>query len=155
MNIIKINDAGGKFTYKWPENEEIFENYIEYTGKAEDGEHIIKIGFCKIRWAFGKDRFRVVVWIDGIPEAEFFGAEDFELSGEVLSEIKVSGTPGERICRYPDELIPERYMMFNVVGLPNRAKGPYLHNAWGVVANIADHKTLIALAALRKFERKR
>jgi hypothetical protein len=39
--------------------------------------------------------------------------------------------------------------------LPNRIQAPKVHNAWAVVANIADHKTLIALAVLKKLERER
>jgi hypothetical protein len=73
----------------------------------------------------------------------------------VLSEIKIPGDRGERILRYPEQPIPERYTPFNVVGLPLRVQGPGVRQAWAVVANIADHKTLIDLAALRKLERKR
>ncbi len=46
----------------------------------------MKIGFGE-RYAYGKKRKRVVVWIDGHSEAQFLGAEDFGQSGEVLSEI--------------------------------------------------------------------
>jgi hypothetical protein len=153
MHIIKIKDAGRDYKYKWPEITETFD-FIEYITKAEDGEHHVKIGFGR-RLTYGRDRFRVVIWIDGNPDAEFVGADDFEKSGEVLSEIKVPGNVGERICRYPDEPIPERYTMFNVEGLPNRIKGYGVHGAWAVIANIGDHKTLISLAALRRIERRR
>lgn len=154
MHILKINDVGRDYEYKWPESTETFDYFMEYIAKAEDSEHNVKIGFGK-RPAYGKDRFRVVIWIDGNPDAEFVGADDFEKSGEVLSEIKVPGNVGERICRYPEEPIPERYSMFNVEGLPLRVKGSGVHGAWAVVANIGEHKTLIALAALRRLERRR
>jgi len=45
--------------------------------------------------------------------------------------------------------------MFNIEGLPLRVQNSGVHRAWAVVANIADHKTLIALAALRRLERRR
>lgn len=154
MHIIKIKDAGRDYKYKWPESTETFDYFMEYITKAEDGEHDVKIGFGR-RPTYGKDRIRVVIWIDGKPDAEFVGADDFEKSGEVLSEIKVPGNVGERICRYPDEPIPERYAMFNFEGLPLRVKGSGVHGAWAVVANISDHKTLILLAALRRLERRR
>ena len=102
-----------------------------------------------------KKRIRVIIWIDEHPHAEFFGTDDYESSGEVLSEIKVPGDKGERICRYPDESVPERYSLFNVVGLPLRGQDPGVHRAWAVVANIAVHKTLVALAGLRRLERNR
>jgi hypothetical protein len=37
--------------------------------------------------------------------------------------------------------------MFKIKGMPNRIQASYVHNAWAVVDNIADHKTLITLAA--------
>ncbi len=89
--------------------------------------------------------------------AEFVGAEDFEQTGEVLSLIKVPSEegPGERNCRYPEEAIPERYAAFPVVGFPNRVSGVGTRNAWAVVANVGDHRTLCALAGLRWQERQR
>jgi len=156
MRIVTIKDVGKNFTYQWPTpaGPEKFDYFVEYLAIAEDGQHSMKVGFCK-RPVYGRNRTRVVIWIDDYPHAEFLGVDDFEKSGEVLSEIKVPGDVGERICRYPDEPIPERYAMFNIEGLPIRVKGPGVRRAWAVVANIADHKTLIALAALRRLERMR
>ena len=154
MHIIGIKDAGRNFTYQWPEGTETYSYFVEYIAVHEDGTHDIKIGFGN-RHTYGRDRIRIVIWIDGHPHAEFLGADDFEQSGEVLSEIKVPGDVGERICRYLDEPIPERYAMFNVEGLPLRVQGSGVHRAWAVVASIAGHKTLVALAALRKLERKK
>ena len=154
MRIIRIKDAGKNFTYQWPEGTETYDYFMEYIAMDGEGEHAVKIGFGK-RHTYGRDRIRIVVWIDDHPHAKFLGADDFERSGEVLSEIKVPGDVGERICKYPDESIPERYSMFNVEGLPLRVQNSGVHRAWAVVANIADHKTLIALAALRRLERRR
>lgn len=156
VRVMRMKDVCKDFAYQWPTSAgtEIFEFVVEYVAAAEDGQHDVKVGFCR-RPAYGRNRPRVVIWIDDYPHAEFLGSDDFEKSGEVLSEIKVPGNRGERICRYPSEPIPERYAMFNVEGLPIRVKGPRVHKAWGVVANIADHKSLIALAALRRLERMR
>lgn len=156
MHIIRINDVGKDFTYQWPSSggKETFEYFIEYLARAEDGEHVVRVGFCK-RFAYGKNRMRVVVWIDEYPHAEFLGGEDFEKSGDVLSEIKIPGKIGERICRFPEEPIPDRYAMFRIGGLPARVEGPKVHGAWAVVTNIANQKTMIALAALRRLERMR
>ena len=154
MRILRINDVGKDFTYQWPKDKETYDHFVEYIVMAEDGEHTVKIGFGR-RPTYEKDRVRVVVWIDGHPEAEFFGGDDFGKSGEILSEIRIPGDTGERICRYPNEPIPERYAMFNVEGLPLRVQGPGIHGAWAVVANIGDHKALIALAGLRRLERRR
>jgi hypothetical protein len=154
MRVVSVKNVGKNFEFQWPGGSETYDYFIEYEAIADDGKHNIRIGFCK-REVYGKNRIRVVVWIDEYPHAEFLGADDFENSGEVLSEIKIPGDRGERILRYLEEPIPERYAPFNVVGLPLRVQGPGVHQAWAVVANIADHKTLIDLAALRKLERKR
>jgi hypothetical protein len=44
----------------------------------------------------------VVIWINDHPHAEFIGADDFDVSGELLSEIKV---PGERGSEFVDTLM--------------------------------------------------
>lgn len=59
----------------------------------------------------------------------------------------------ERICRYPNEPIPERYTMFHVEGLKLRGRGKGVRGAWAVVANVGDHATMIALAGLRRLEK--
>ena len=102
---------------------------------------------------YKKDRTRVVIWIDEYPEAEFVGADDFDLSGDLLSEIKVRG--GQEICKYGNDPVPARYAPFHVVDLKNRIRGKGVMNAWAVVANVADHKMMVALAALRRLEKKR
>ena len=154
MHIIGLTGVRTNFEYQWPKEKETFGQVVEYETRAKDGRHSVWVGFCR-RPVYGKDRVRVVIWINGQPHAEFLGADDFDRSGEVLSEIKIPGHRGERICRYPNEPIPERYNMFNVVGLPVRVRAKGVHKAWAVVANIADHKTMIMLAALRRLERSR
>jgi len=154
MRIIEMRNAGRDYDYKWPKETEAFDFFVDYMAMGQDGKHDVRIGFGK-RETYARDRIRVVIWIDGHPHAEFLGADDFDKSGEVLSEIKVPGDKGERICRYPDEAIPERYGMFEVEGLPIRVSGSGIHGAWGVVANIGDHKSMVALAGLRRLERSR
>ncbi len=57
------------------------------------------------------------------------------------------------MCAYPEEKIPAIYANFTVEGLTNRIKTKGVHSSWSVVANISDHKTMIALAFLRKYEK--
>ena len=153
MRIRDIRDVGRDYDYKWPDGMvERYYHWIEWTAVAPDGEHVLRIGKA-IRPVYGKERARVTVWIDGQPHAEFLGADDFESSGEILCELKVHGDVGERIVRYPDEPIPERYAGFRVVGLRTRVSGPGVHEAWAVVCGIADHESLAALGGLRRLER--
>lgn len=145
--------VGTEHVYRWPSgNKEPYPHWIEFRAVGADGEHRVRIGFG-MRPRYGRDRKRVVVWIGDHPQAEFLAADDFERS-DVLCEINPSD-PGERICRYPEESIPERYSGLAVVGLKTRVTGPAVHNAWAVVANIADHWVLFALAALWRLERNR
>jgi hypothetical protein len=153
LQVIGIESTGQNFKYKWPTEEEIYNYYVEYKTVTATSTHKVRIGYC-LREVYGKNRMRVVVWIDGNPQAEFVGTDDFNKSGEVLSEIKLPSKGSTRMCRYPDDVIPERYILFNVVGMPTRIKTSGVHNAWAVSANIADHKTMIALASLRRLEKR-
>jgi hypothetical protein len=154
MKILEILDVGSKYVHSWPEGDEQYGRWVEYRGLAEDGEHRVRIAFGN-RKVYGRIRPRVLLLIDGYPHAEFFGADDFEYSGEVLSEIKVRGEVGEPICRYPEEAIPDRYVMFNTTGLPTRVDAKGVHGAWAVVANVSDHESMIAFVALKRSERER
>ena len=152
MQLLDVTGAGIDYRYQWPGgNYESF-IWIDYQALDSSGEHNVRIGFCD-RETYGKLRRRVVLWIDGHPHAEFVGADDFERSGDVLSEIRVSGNNGQKMCRYPDEQVPERYAGLPIAGLPNRITGRWVHGAWAVVANIADHNTMFVHAALRRAER--
>lgn len=149
MRVLKVAGVGTGYPYKWGDGSvETYDYFVDYVAVGEDGEHQVRIGFGN-RNVYRRDRVRIVVWIDGYPHAEFFGADDFDKSGEVLSVIK----KGRKNCRYSSEAIPERYTLFNVVGLRLRTKAKGVHDVWAVVANIADHKTLVTLAGLRRLEK--
>jgi hypothetical protein len=151
MQIVELVEVTSNYQFRWPADTEYYPSSVLYRAIADDGEHEIRIGFGG-RNAYGRERPRIIVWIDNYPQAEFVGADDFDTSGEVLSEIVVPSNGSNRICRYPGEPIPERYMMFNTVGLPIRIQARGVHGAWAVVANIADHKTMATVAALRRHE---
>ena len=114
----------------------------------------IRVGFGN-RHTYGRDRKRVVVWINGHPHAEFLGADDFSLTGELLCELKVPGKVGQRMCRYPTEDIPPQYAGLSVEGLPTRVAGSGVHSAWAVVVDSSDHKSMIAVAWSRMLDRNR
>jgi hypothetical protein len=64
MQITKLLKTGKNYNYRWPDgSKEKYAYWIDYNTKSEDGDHHVKVGFGK-RWAFGKDRLRVVVRID-------------------------------------------------------------------------------------------
>ena len=155
MRVLNIIQVGTDYIHKWPSgNFESFPNWIDYQTIADDGHHTVRVTFG-IRSAYSRDRLRAIIWVGGHPHAQFFEADDFPTSGDLLSEIKVRGEVGEVLCRYPEDPIPARYAAFQVVGLPTRVEGRGVHNAWAVVASIADHRTMIELAGLRMMERER
>src|SRR5262245_46819656 len=114
--------------------------------------HRVRIGFMTEENVYGRPRKRAIVWIDGHARAAFLAADDFDSSGEVFCEVTVPGTEG-RICRYPDESVHESYAGLPIVGLRTRVDGPGVYNAWAVVANIGDHRVMVALAGIRHVER--
>ena len=129
MQLLDVDAVGTNHVYRWPSGDrEPYPHWIQYRGLSADGEHKVQIGFGT-RHTYGRDRKRVVIWIDKHPHAEFLAADDFEHSGDVLSEIKVPGDAGERICRYPDEAVPERYSGLTTVGLRTRVNADGVHNA--------------------------
>lgn len=155
MQVLNIRDVGTNYVHTWGDgSQENYPHWIEYDALSEDGSHIVRLCFG-LRETYGIERARIIILIDGRVHAEFLGADNYEDSGDVLSEIRIPGEEGLRMPVYREEPIPERYTAFNVIGLSTRVSGPKLRNAWVVLANISDHKTLIALAALRRFERNR
>lgn len=141
MQILDLELGGSDYLYQWPSgNEEPYSHWVEYSAVSEDGDHRVRIGFG-MRHTYGRDRKRVVVWLDGHPHAEFLGADYYEHSSDLLCEIKVPGETGERKCRYPSETVPERYAGLPVVGLRTRVTGSKVHHAWS--ARIACRSTRV------------
>jgi len=151
LDILRVTD---NYNFKWPGGDiEKFDSAITYKAFSNAGNHEMTIGYS-CRNTYGNNRRRVVVWIDNYPYAEFLAADDFNITGEVLSEIRFSDDKGEskRMCRYASDAIPQRYSMFRVDSLKRRVTGERVHEAWVIVVNISDHITMLALAGMRKYE---
>jgi hypothetical protein len=152
MKITSFLGVKEDFEYQWFDKIEKY-TMVQYIALDNDGTHEVQIGHTE-RKAYGLNRKRVVVFIDGYPYAEFVAADDFDKTGDLLSEIRLLQEDEYLdMCEYPEEGIPAIYANFNVEGLPNRIKAKGVHKAWSVVANISDHKSMISLAFLRKKEK--
>ena len=151
MQVKAVAGAGNNYSYQWPDSIEDFGYWIDYLVHEEADEFVARIAFG-IRPVYDKPRARVIAWIGGNPEVEFFGTDDYALTGDVITEIKVHGN---KMCRYPDDHVPLEYSTFNVIGLPIVVKAAGVRSAWGVQANISDHKTILQMAFLRKRQRGR
>lgn len=154
MQIVNVRNVNNNFFFKWPDgSKERYDIAIDYDAISVDGKHVLRIGYC-MRETYGRPRRRVVVWIDDYPYAEFLEADDFDVSGELLSEIRFydKDKDSKRMCRYKDDRLPERYMSFTVDSMKRRIQEDGVHDAWAVVTNVADHFTMASLAALRRYE---
>jgi hypothetical protein len=152
MKIVSFLGVKEDFKYKWFDKTENY-TVIQYIVVDDKGRYEVQIGQTE-REAYGLNRKRVVVFIEGYPYAEFVAADDFDTTGDLLSEIRLLQEDGRLdMCEYPEEGIPSMYANFEVEGLPNRIKARGVHKAWSVVANISEHKDMIALAFLRKKEK--
>ena len=153
MQIINLRNTLHNFDYEWPKDIESFDNGVEYDAISATGSCVVKIGYCW-RQAYGRNRRRVLVWIDDYPYAEFIAADDFNISGEVLSEIRFydKESQSKKMCRYGQDSVPQRYAVFRCDSMKRRISGERVHDAWAVVANISDNYTMAALAAMRKYE---
>lgn len=154
MQIVNVLKVRNNHSFKWPGGyKENYDVAIDYDAISEKGKHIIRIGYC-IRETYGRDRRRVVVWIDDYPYAEFLESDNFAITGDVLSEIRFydDEKDNKRMCKYKDDTLPERYMTFKGDSMKRRIQENGVRDAWAVVTNISDHFTMAALAALRKYE---
>ena len=152
MKIVSFLGVKEDFEYQWFDTTEKY-TVIQYIAIDEQGRYEVQIGQTE-RETYGLNRKRVVVFIEGYPFAEFVAADDFDKTGDLLSEIRLLQEDDHMdMLEYPDEGIPSSYANFTVEGMPNRIKAKGVHSAWSVVANISDHKTMISLAFLRKKEK--
>lgn len=84
---IKVTSVRSEYEYRWPDG--TVENYdtISYDAVFGDQRHEVMIGFAERR-AFGRDRKRVVIFVDGWPEVEFAGADDYDRTGRLVAMIR-------------------------------------------------------------------
>lgn len=154
MRVVALIGAGKDFEYKWPDGVHIHTHWVQYTATSPEGKHDVVIGFDHYP-VYDRKRARAIVWIDGHNQVVFTGADDFEVTGEMLAEMRVRADDGMRICRYPEGPVPIAYSSFRVVGLPTRICAKGVHNSWAVITNISNHAEIISLAFLRRSERNR
>jgi hypothetical protein len=147
MQPLELIGVERDYSYRWlDKGEGKVDNYPQSIVYRVGGvNQMVRLGFAS-EHRYGRERKRVIVWIEGHATC-FLGADDFESSGDVLFEIN---TPGQlTMCRYP-EPVPEPYQALILVEFKNRISGPGVPNAWAVVANIADHLTMIRTAIARR-----
>ncbi len=89
MQLLDIAGVGVDHIYKWPSGkEEPYPHWVEYRAAAVDGEQRVRIAF-DMRSTYGRERRRVVVWIDNYPQAEFLAES---LGGRVKMRRTTKGS---------------------------------------------------------------
>jgi hypothetical protein len=58
--------------------------------------HYHSLVFCKLSTC-EKERWKVIIWIDNKYVTKFVTADNFEVLGELLSEIRISNEKGKRM----------------------------------------------------------
>lgn len=108
------------FTYRWPTDTESFAGGWQFAVLANGRTFDVKLGFGR-RPAYGRDRARVVVWVNGQPQVEGAGADDYDESGALISMLRIEGG------RMPEHLgeLPTGYEGFEVVVARDEIRAPY------------------------------
>lgn len=98
------------FSYRWPENVGEFSTGWEMQVSHGGHVHHVRYGIGG-RVCFGRYRVHTVVWLDGHPMVEGAEAEDYSVTGDLVSVLKVSG--GNRDAKSLEEVDPS-YANFRV-----------------------------------------
>lgn len=147
MRALDIIAVGIDYEFTWFDHGEHkvvnYPHYIEY--RVQGVEDPARVGFGH-ETRYGCERRRVIVWVDGHATG-FLGADDFKVTGEMVHGLYL---PGQRaICRYTEPK-PEDYSGLTLIEYKSSIRAPKVPHAWAVVANIADHATMIRAAIARR-----
>jgi uncharacterized HhH-GPD family protein len=98
------------FSYRWPENVEEFSTGWEMQVRHGEQVHHVRYGIGG-RVCYGRYRVHTVVFLNGHPMVEGAEAEDYSVTGDLVSVLKVSG--GNRDAKSLEEVDPD-YAIFRV-----------------------------------------
>jgi hypothetical protein len=139
---IKLVGVNKEYTYTWPDgNIEIY-NAVIYEAEFGDWKGEIVVGFTE-REGYGKLRKRAIVFINGHPEAEFVGTDDYDKTGHLAALIK---RPDGKFMRIDE--IDRRYAGFNVVNHSSQIREGREGFA-ALLVSSDDHKTMIQHALIQ------
>ena len=99
----------------------------------------VGLGFTS-RYAYGSQRKRVVVFVNGWPEAEFVGTDDYSATGDILGVIK---RPQSQEHYRPGDVLPLEYLGLNTITYRERIREQGAFRSLAIVTNIADFPTII------------
>lgn len=152
---IKHIRTGKNHVQKWPGGEtEIYERFEEHAFLFNGIRYTSKICYGK-RFTYGKNRKRVIIFINEEIHAEFLGGDSYQQNKLLLSEIKFYKNGRFKTINCLQENIPATWEYFNVVKLPGEVIAKGVHRVWAVAIKENDHENLIKFALIRKIEREK
>lgn len=137
------------FSYTWPDRsiEEYSEAY-EGTVNVDSKQVLVKLGIGK-REATGRNRKRVVIFLDDRPTVEFVGVDDFSESKKIVSVVTL---PNRKRLK-PRQTVPSEYRSFDLVRYNTVVTGPRAMSVMAVITNIDDLNTMVSHAITRALYR--
>lgn len=132
------------FVYRWPDASENFDTGWKLTVTDRGQRYTVKIGLG-VRSAYGRERRRLVVWINGDPVAEAVAADDYATSHIMLGLLKDADG---RLVR-PGDSPPPAYSGFPIVSFTDGVVGPYARNGLAVRLSDGDTVSWAAFALAR------
>lgn len=133
----------GSYSYKWPGGSTETYDAIFYEIRFNNSVCEIVVGFTD-RVAFGKQRKRVVVFINEYPMVEFAGTDDYDKTGNLVAQIKDANGKYVGLNNVPPE-----YSDFVIVEHSSQIKGGYRGRAAILVSN-HDIKRIIEHALIQQ-----
>jgi len=84
---VKLVKVDSQYTYSWPDGSTEVYKAVIYNVVFSGQSREVLIGFTE-REAYGAIRRRVVVFVDGHPEAEFCGTDDYDVTGRLVAIVR-------------------------------------------------------------------
>jgi uncharacterized HhH-GPD family protein len=119
------------FVYRWPDQTESFDTGWNLVVSERGRRYPVKIGLS-LRFAYGHNRRRLVIWVSGQPVAEAVAEDDYATSRHLVGLLKDAEG---RMVR-PDETPPPAYSGFPLVHFPDVVSGPSTRN--GIAARLPE-----------------
>lgn len=133
------------FNYRWPENVEEFSTGWEMQVRHGGQVHRMRYGIGH-RHCFGRNRVHTVAWLNGHPMVEGAEAEDYDVSGDLVSVLKVYG--GNRDAKSMEEVDPD-YVNFRTERHCEAIEGPMARRGLAVRIGRDDLQSWAHHALLR------
>jgi hypothetical protein len=128
-----------RFDHNWPEMIESFDA-MEFSVVTDKGDASVLIGYTS-REAFGKKRKRVVVFIDGHPEVEFNGTDDYGTTGQLVGLIKKPNS--QQHYRHGVDIPPVEYTPFNIIRYKDYVKASGSYDSSAILVNVGEISEMI------------